>query len=311
MRGDAMSPKNRPMNAAASDLVVADGQRVFEAMADAAPVMIWQSGPDKLTTYFNRLWLEFTGRTLEQERGNGWAEGVHPHDLERCLATYGEAFDARRDFDMEYRLRRHDGEYRWILDRGRPLYGSSGEFLGYVGGCIDITDRKRGEAERQVEIQDFALQMFFVIALVARAALADLPPEAMTDPPAVALVEILGLASTGTAQIRDAIAVVSHAEVVERGLVPALRRLARGFHQRTGIEAAVVLTGPETPMATEVAERLHTVAREALANVERTSGARSLALALRMGRRSVSLSIEDDQGFVVRARVPLRDGLAR
>lgn len=299
------------MNAAASDLVVADGQRLFEAMADAAPVMIWQSGPDKLTTYVNRRWLDFTGRTVEQERGNGWAEGVHPQDLEPCMATYLQAFDSRQDFEMEYRLRRRDGEYRWILDRGRPLYGPRGEFVGYVGGCIDITDRKRDEAERQLEIQDFALQLFFVIGLVARAAMADVPADAVTGPPAVALAEILGLASTGTAHIRDAIAAVSHAEVVECGLVQALRRLVLSFHQRTGIEAAVVLTGPETPLAAEVAERLHTVAREALANVERTSGARSLALALRMGRRSVCLSIQDDQGFVVRARVPVRNGLVR
>ena len=306
-----MSPKNRPMDHAASDLVVADGQRLFEAMADAAPVMIWQSGPDKLTTYFNRPWLDFTGRTIEQERGQGWAEGVHPRDLERCMATYVEAFEARQDFEMEYRLRRHDGEYRWILDRGRPLYDASGEFLGYIGGCIDITDRKRDEAERQVELQDFALQTFFVISLVATAALADLPADGSTDPSAVALVDILGLASTGTAHIRDAIAAVSRAEVVERGFVQALRRLAHGFQQRTGIEAAVVLTGRETPLAAEVEQRLHTIVRQALTNAECTSGARALALAVRMGRRSVSLRIEDDQGFVVRARVPLRDGLAR
>ena len=208
MRGDAVSAKNRPMNHAASDRVVADGQRVFEAMADVAPVMIWQSGPDKLTTYFNQSWLDFTGRSVEQERGNGWAEGVHPHDLERCMSTYIEAFDARQDFEMEYRLRRRDGQYRWILDRGRPVLDARGEFLGYVGGCIDITDRKRDEAERQVEIQDFALQLFFVIGLVARAALADLPAEAVTDRPAVALVEILGLASTGSAHICDAITAV-------------------------------------------------------------------------------------------------------
>jgi PAS domain S-box-containing protein len=279
-------------------------------MADVAPVMIWQSGPDKLTTYFNKPWLDFTGRTLEQERGNGWAEGVHPHDLERCMATYVEAFDARHDFQMEYRLRRSDGEYRWILDRGRPLFDARGEFLGYVGGCIDITDRKRDEAEKQLEIQDFALQTFFVIGLVARAALGDMPADGVTDPQAAALVEILGLASTGTAHIRDAIA-ANHPEVVECGFVQALRRLVHAFQQRTGIEAAVVLTGPETPLATHVAERLQTIAREALAGTERTARAQAIALGLRMGRRSVSLSIEDDQGFVVRARARLRNGLLR
>lgn len=308
---EAMPPNNRPMRAAASDPVGADGQKLFEAMADAAPVMIWQSGPDKLTTYFNKPWLEFTGRTADQERGNGWAEGVHPQDVDRCIATYVDAFDARRDFEMEYRLRRHDGEYRWILDRGRPLYSAQGEFLGYIGGCIDITDRKRDEVERQVQVQDFALQTFFVIGLVAGAALADLPTEGTTDGASAALVEILGLASTGTAQIRDAIVTLNRAEVVERGFVCALRQLVHSFAQRTGIEATVVLTGPERPLAPEVAQRLHTIASEALANAERGAQARAVALTLRMGRRSVSLSIEDDQGCVVRARVPLREGQVR
>jgi PAS domain S-box-containing protein len=306
-----MSPNNRPMHHAGREPAVADGQKVFEAMADAAPVMIWQSGPDKLTTYFNQPWLEFTGRTAEQEHGNGWAEGVHPHDLDRCMATYVAAFDARRDFEMEYRLRRRDGEYRWILDRGRPVYGPEGDFLGYIGGCIDITDRKRDEVERQVEIQDFALQTFFVIGLVAGAALADLPTESATDAPATALVEILGLASTGSAHIRETIAPMCRTAVAERGFAHALRRLAHGFQRRTGIEVAVVLTGPDRPLATDLAQRLHAIVSEALANTERTARARAVTLALRMGRRGVSLSVEDDQGFVVRARVPLDDGLAR
>jgi len=109
--------------------------------------MIWMSGTDKLCTYFNRPWLDFTGRTLEQEKGNGWAEGVHAADLDRCWKTYVMAFDARQELTMEYRLRRHDGEYRWILDRGVPYRSQTGEFRGYVGSCIDITDRKRTEEQ--------------------------------------------------------------------------------------------------------------------------------------------------------------------
>jgi PAS domain S-box-containing protein len=117
----------------------------FRLMADAAPVLIWTSGIDKLCTWFNKPWLDFTGRTLEQELGNGWTENLHAEDARRCLGGYGEAFDARKPFTMEYRLRRNDGEYRWMIDHGVPLYGAAGEFTGYIGSCIDITERKQAE----------------------------------------------------------------------------------------------------------------------------------------------------------------------
>ena len=121
----------------------------FRVMADSAPVLIWISGTDKLCTWFNRPWLEFRGRTLEQELGNGRSEGVHPDDLDRCLETYNRAFEARRRFTMEYQLRRHDGQYRWVLDTGVPLVVDGGQFRGYVGSCIDITERKEAETERE------------------------------------------------------------------------------------------------------------------------------------------------------------------
>jgi protein-histidine pros-kinase len=130
----------------------------FRTLADAAPVLVWMSGLDKLCTYFNRPWLEFTGRALEQELGNGWAEGVHPDDLPGCLKTYVESFDARRPFTMQYRLRRHDGEYRWISDNGVPRYDAEGNFSGYIGGCIDVTDlRRKEEALRESEARKSAI----------------------------------------------------------------------------------------------------------------------------------------------------------
>ncbi|HZE69325.1 MAG TPA: PAS domain S-box protein [Pyrinomonadaceae bacterium] len=117
----------------------------FRAMADTAPVMIWVSGPDKLCTFFNKGWLDFTGRSLEQELGNGWAQGIHAEDFDRCFDVYKNSFDARQPFTMEYHLRRRDGEYRWVLDIGTPRFAPDGEFLGYIGSCIDITERKRAE----------------------------------------------------------------------------------------------------------------------------------------------------------------------
>ncbi len=128
----------------------------FRTMANTAPVMIWMSGPDKLCTFFNKGWLDFTGRSLEQELGNGWAEGVYREDFDRCLEVYVNSFDARQPFTMEYRLRRSDGEYRWILDIGTPRFAPDSKFLGYIGSCIDITERKQAEAEARQHREEIA-----------------------------------------------------------------------------------------------------------------------------------------------------------
>jgi PAS domain S-box-containing protein len=126
-----MRPNPQSGNEAHSDV------EYFQQLADGAPVMIWMSGTDMGCFYFNRAWLDYRGRTTEQEFGNGWAEGVHPEDLERCVQHYANSFKQQAAFAMSYRLQHHTGEFRWILDRGVPHYTPDGEFLGFFGGCAE------------------------------------------------------------------------------------------------------------------------------------------------------------------------------
>jgi PAS domain S-box-containing protein len=116
----------------------------FRLLADHAPVMLWMSGLDGSCEFFNSTWLAFTGRTLQQERGNGWAEGVHAEDFQDCMDRYLLCLVERQAFRMEYRLRRADGNYRWILDHGVPRYGQDGAFEGFIGSCVDITEMREG-----------------------------------------------------------------------------------------------------------------------------------------------------------------------
>ena len=119
----------------------------LETLANASPALFWTSGLDKGCDWFNQRWLDFTGRSMAQEQGNGWAEGVHPEDFERCLKIYLTSFDARSVFSMEYRLRRYDGEYRWLLDQGMPRYDADGNFIGFIGSCMDISQEKQMQAQ--------------------------------------------------------------------------------------------------------------------------------------------------------------------
>lgn len=125
--------------------VMLSGMEYME-LVEQSPILIWRADTSAGCDYFNERWLDFTGRTMEEELGNGWAEGVHREDFDRCLKIYLDAFAKREIFEMEYRLRRRDGEYRWILDRGVPFHSEEGEFAGYIGSCIDITEQVQGRA---------------------------------------------------------------------------------------------------------------------------------------------------------------------
>ena len=117
----------------------------YKLLVEKAPIMIWRSDLTMGCDYFNEVWLAFTGRSIELETGNGWAEGVHPEDFDQCLKIYIDHFTRREVFEMTYRLRRFDGVYRWIFDRGVPFHDSEGQFRGYIGSCIDVTERREAQ----------------------------------------------------------------------------------------------------------------------------------------------------------------------
>ncbi|MEI6206467.1 MAG: chemotaxis protein CheB [Desulfuromonadales bacterium] len=130
-----------------AEIIAAESRDYYLNILKSAPALIWRANTDAQCDWFNDTWLNFTGRTMEQEYGDGWAKGVHPDDLDRCVAIWQGAFNERQPFEMEYRLRRHDGEYRWILDIGRPYTRLDGTFAGYIGYCFDIADRKKTEMD--------------------------------------------------------------------------------------------------------------------------------------------------------------------
>jgi PAS domain S-box-containing protein len=181
----------------------------YRLLVENSPVMIWRAGLDASCNYFNETWLSFTGRTLEQELGNGWAEGVHRDDFERCVSYYLEHFHRHEPFEMEYRLRRHDGAYRWIFDRGVPFDDEAGAFAGFIGSCVDVDERHRAqEAEQKHNQEQLTLAHDFekwVLAIVGHD---------IRDP-----LGAIQLAAHGLARVADPGGTVKRqAEIVARGV---------------------------------------------------------------------------------------------
>ena len=137
----------------------------YEALVEQSPILIWRANTEALCDYFNDRWLLFRGRTMEQEYGNGWAEGVHPDDFDRCLKIYLDNFNIRKTFEMEYRLMRHDGVYRWIFDRGVPFQNDNGDFLGFIGSCIDVNERVDAQEALRLNLENQIKQLKGIIPI--------------------------------------------------------------------------------------------------------------------------------------------------
>lgn len=299
-----------------AELAVSESERRFRLVANTAPVMIWMSGVDKLCNYVNLPWLEFTGRSQETELGNGWVDGIHIEDLERCWNTYETAFDRREAFEMEYRLRRHDGEYRWITDLGVPRFNPDGSFAGYIGSCLDVTERKLAEdalstvSRRLIEAQeeertwlarelhDDINQRLALLAVTLDVVKRNLP---------LAAAEARRSIGEINEQVKDLgndVQALSHrlhsSKLDYLGLVSAAGGLCGEFSQRRGVHIDFQDEAVPKTLPKEISVCIFRVLQEALQNAVKHSGSRHFQVSLTCTSDRICLSVRDSgRGFDV------------
>jgi PAS domain S-box len=285
-------------------------EELFNLMAATAPLMVWMSGIDRLCTYVNRGWLEFTGRSVDAELGDGWAESIHSEDLGPSLNTYSQAFDRRKPFQMEYRLRRHDGEYRWILDQGVPRFNPNGSFAGYVGSAIDVTERKLAEvalstvSQKLIEAHEqertrIARELHDDIC--QRIALLAVRLHDFQHGKSESLSELrreLGQASEEVQELASDVQALSHrlhsSKLQHLGLASAAAGFCKEFSAQQGVEVEFQSEGgiPEE-LSEDISICLFRVLQEAVQNAAKHSGSRHLQVSLRNGSKEIELTVCD------------------
>jgi PAS domain S-box-containing protein len=296
-----------------AEIAVRESEERFRLVANTAPVMIWMSGIDKMCNYFNKPWLDFTGRALEQELGNGWTQGVYSEDFEVCLKTYTEAFDRREQFEMQYRLRRHDGEYRWISDIGVPRFSDDGTFTGYIGSCIDVTERKRAsealstigrrliEAHEQErtwigrELHDDIGQRLAMLSV-------ELDQWSHENSTNGNFPERLSQARRQVADIAEDVQALSHrlhsSKLDYLGLASAARSFCKELSEQVKVEIQFSQSAIPATIPQEVSLSLFRVLQEALQNAVKHSGARTFQVNLRGAPNGIELTVSDEgKGF--------------
>ncbi len=286
-----------------------ESEERFRLVSNTAPVLIWMSGIDQLCTYFNKPWLDFTGQSLESQLGNGWAQGVHPEDLQKCLNTYTQAFAKREDFRMEYRLRRHDGEYRWVLDIGVPRFNPDRSFAGYIGSCMDVTERKLAEealsnvSSRLIEAQeqertriardlhDDINQRLALLAIELERLKMDVPELS------VELFSRVDELRKYTADIASDIQALSHQLHSPRleylGVVAAMRGFCQEFGEKQKLEIDFKSHDLPTPVPSDISLCLFRVLQEALHNAAKHSGAQRFVVQFWGTPGEIHLTISD------------------
>ena len=290
-----------------------ESERRFRLVADSAPALIWMSGPDRLCTYFNQTWLDFTGRLMQQELGNGWAEGVHQDDLQACMDTYTRSFDRRERFAMEYRVRRHDGDYRWILDIGVPRVNQDNSFAGYIGIAIDVTERKEAEEalfginRRLMEAQEKERNRIgreLHDDINQRLALLAIELEHLRDNPSGVRKRVQDLWQR-TNEIALDVQALSHelhsAKLEYLGVVAGMRSWCREFAERQDIEVTF-RSDVSSAVPFEIGLTLFRVLQEALHNAVKHSGVKSFTVQLLEHSNQIHLIIRDSgKGFDLQA----------
>jgi PAS domain S-box-containing protein len=291
------------------ETVLSESEERFRLMADNAPVLIWMSETNKLCTFFNRGWLNFTGRSMEQEMGNGWATGVHPDDLERCLSIFSEAFDTRADFEMEYRLRRYDGEYRWIVDYGVPRFGLNGVFCGYIGSCIDITERKLSEislhkltgrlidaqeeerARIARELHDDISQRMAFLQIGLEQFGQSVP--ALASPDRRQMQNLTEVASEISTDLHSMSHRLHPAKLDLQGLVPTMASFCREFSRQYEFQVTFLHKDIPGQIPKDVALCLFRVVQEALRNIAKHSNSSDAKVELSVHGGDIDLCISD------------------
>jgi PAS domain S-box-containing protein len=286
-----------------------ESEERFRLMADTAAVMLWVTGPDKLCTYVNRAWIEFTGRAVDAELGNGWTESVHPRDLQHCLDTYVRSFDAREPFKMEYRVRRADGVFRWVLDTGVPRFAPDGSFTGYIGSAVDVTDQKFAEELRSGlnrklmeaqesertwiarELHDDVAQRVAVLTMDLHG-LAKALPRTATD--LRAKVEELNGRVMEIGRDVQAISHRLHSSKLEYlGVAAAASAFCRELADQQHVEIDFSHDAVPERLPKEIGLGLFRVLQEALTNAVKHAGVRRFTVALRGAPDHVQLDVID------------------
>jgi len=267
------------------------------------------SGPEKSRNYFNQPWLDFTGRSLDTESGDGWTEGVHPEDRQSCFATYARAFDVRESFHVQYRLCRHDGEFRWIFDTGVPRFNADGSFAGYIGSCLDITDRKLAEeafaslggkliaAQEQErtriarELHDDINQQLAFLSMALNERRQN-PSSSITE--TQRRLEAIGTQASDISTSVQALSHRLHSSKLEYlGLVAALRGFCREFSDQHHVEVTFSHSPLPDSLPQEISLCLFRVVQAALVNALKHSGVTSFAVQLHSSHGGVRLSVSD------------------